>query len=84
MVFQWNWDIILCNKNLDFLFFQVVVREANTVERRSATATMTVNVINANDNVPVFPAAAYQSTISAGGYTPSNGVTVATVMIPHV
>lgn len=45
---------------------------------------MTVNVINANDNVPVFPAAAYQSTISAGGYTPSNGVTVATVMILHV
>lgn len=55
------------------------MREASTLERRSTTATLTVNVANANDNAPAFPAAAYQSTISAGGYTPSNGVTVATV-----
>ena len=33
---------------------QVVARELDTVEKMSATATVTVNIEDMNDNAPVF------------------------------
>ena len=36
------------------LFCKVVAREVDTIEKRSATATVTVNIEDMNDNEPEF------------------------------
>ena len=73
--------ILLTTVNLSW---QVVVRETNTAEQFSATLTLTINIEDANDNSPVFPAQAYETSFPEGNYvfnqfggTPRNVITVA-------
>ncbi|KAL3878028.1 hypothetical protein ACJMK2_035664, partial [Sinanodonta woodiana] len=58
---------------------QVFATEVNTAERRTGTITLTVNILDANDNSPVFPGKVYASSVSAGFYTPGNSVVITTV-----
>lgn len=58
------------------IIFTVVVREGTTTERRSATVTLTINVVNGNDNPPVFPAQAYLQNVAAGAYSNFNPLNV--------
>ncbi|KAJ8318063.1 hypothetical protein KUTeg_003154 [Tegillarca granosa] len=51
------------------IIFTVVVREGTTTQRRSATVTLTINVLDGNDNPPVFPAQAYSQNVPAGAYS---------------
>ena len=55
-------DLILC-------FPQCIVREASTPEKRSTTTTLTVSVLDVNDNVPIFQSTQYDVQRPAGTYT---------------
>ena len=52
----------------NYYCFQVIVQEINTANQRSSTVTLTINVQNANDNPPVFPASAYEVSFLEGTY----------------
>ncbi|CAL1529751.1 unnamed protein product, partial [Lymnaea stagnalis] len=45
------------------LIFQVVAREINTVERRSSTSTVTLEIEDMNDNAPVFNQTDYSLSV---------------------
>ena len=45
-------------------FLQVVAREIDTAERRSSTATVTLNILDMNDNAPNFTHPQYLFTVS--------------------
>lgn len=50
----------------------MTVRELNTVNQRSSTLTLTIQITDANDNDPIFPAAAYETSFQEGTYTFDN------------
>ncbi|KAH3873306.1 hypothetical protein DPMN_036538, partial [Dreissena polymorpha] len=67
--------IQLASANLDFetttinpFNLEVVIRDSG-VNPRSSTLTLTINVIDVNDNTPLFPTQAYQATFPEGTYT---------------
>ncbi|XP_041364216.1 cadherin-99C-like [Gigantopelta aegis] len=49
--------------------FQCIVREASTPEKRSTTTTLTVSVLDINDNVPIFQSTQYDVQRPAGTYS---------------
>ena len=57
---------------------QVVARETQTVEQRSAVTTVSVRVVDVNDNPPVFDQPYYEATVSetAPAGTPVITITV--------
>ena len=57
----------------EFIYFsKVTVRELNAVGQTSSTLTLTIQILDANDNDPVFPAAAYETSFQEGTYTFDN------------
>lgn len=46
----------------------MTVRELNAVGQTSSTLTLTIQILDANDNDPVFPAAAYNVSFQEGTY----------------
>lgn len=53
------------------MFHQVIVTEADTVEQRQGTATVTVIVLDVNDNSPVFTESGYAISVAEGDYSSS-------------
>lgn len=50
-------------------FLQVTVRETDTAERRSSTVTLTVSVLDVNDNDPTVPSSLLNVTVQEGDYS---------------
>lgn len=46
-----------------FFQFQVVARELDTTDKRSNTATVTIDIEDMNDNPPVFNQSVYTVTV---------------------
>ncbi|XP_041364065.1 cadherin-23-like [Gigantopelta aegis] len=59
------------------LIFEVVARETRTAERHSSTATVTLNILDENDNDPVFTSSYYTASINETDVTtPENVITI--------
>ncbi|XP_067670938.1 protocadherin Fat 4-like [Haliotis asinina] len=53
--------------------FNVIVREQSTAEQRSGSISLTVNVVDINDNTPFFVGTPYRRSLPEGDYTQGNG-----------
>ncbi|KAL5018742.1 hypothetical protein ScPMuIL_004464 [Solemya velum] len=68
--------LVLAVNDLDYevtqsVSFNIVVKELDTEELLSGTITVTVNVIDINDNKPVFPTEQYEGSVVEGNYASS-------------
>lgn len=52
---------------------QVVVRELDTQQQRSSTATLTINVLDLNDNAPSVPSVLLLQSVPEGNYEGGTG-----------
>lgn len=59
------------NNNMFYFCPQVEVKEADTSQQRSSRAQVTINVIDTNNNPPVFTLPAYYYSIPEGNYAGS-------------
>lgn len=50
------------------MFPQVIAEETKTFPKLSSTATLTVSIIDSNDNKPIFDQDTYSATISGNYY----------------
>ncbi|XP_071105183.1 cadherin-99C-like [Haliotis cracherodii] len=59
--------------------FNVIVREQDTTQQRSGSISLTVNVVDINDNTPFFVGIPYSRSLPEGDYTQGAGEFIAPI-----